>query len=414
MTSRIFHTLTKNKLLQWIFFININIILLFGSSLTYWGDSTTYKCYGEAFIFDKIPSSDRAFCKQFVNIADEHTYRLPPEYPILTLIPFSIPLLFHPLYNLLFGLEMLTICAFLFWYLQRKKGTAAAVIFLYYLLIGAFTTALSRFDLIPACLLLLTMHMGLTKRFSLAYAALAFATLFKLFPIAFLFPLFLYEQSSKKSYGRPSYSMNGLFLFFFICLTVTSISLMINVRETMNPLRYFLLRPVEIESLPASIMLGLHMLHLSTFSVARGFGSINIYPTNNSTDLFHSPLIMRLTSLFFLGMFLLGLGWICYKNYQKKVSLEKSFLLIILLLLLTGKVFSPQYVIWIIPFIAYLFPVNVFWVARWTLFLLLTTVVYPFAWLTIYLFPLILIRNLVLVYISYICFNASMTSKKRR
>jgi len=52
-------------------------------------------------------------------------------------------------------------------------------------------------------------------------------------------------------------------------------------------------------------------------------------------------------------------------------------LLTLLVVIVTGKVFSPQYLIWVTPFVAYVGKNNWKWLVSWGSVGLLTTFIYP-------------------------------------
>jgi hypothetical protein len=92
--------------------------------------------------------------------------------------------------------------------------------------------------------------------------------------------------------------------------------------------------------------------------------------------------------------------------WRRKMDLASCSLLIVMLLMVTGKVFSPQYIIWVIPLAAYVGGTKWGWVATWAAIGLLTSWIYPFIYTMVtsitkvphvlYFFPATTVRNFLL------------------
>jgi hypothetical protein len=85
-------------------------------------------------------------------------------------------------------LVLLTFAAYLR-FSTRTRGLA----FVVYLVVGAFGVFLVRFDLAPACVMLLALWAAERRHFRLAYILIACGVLLKLYP-AFLFPVIAVAQ----------------------------------------------------------------------------------------------------------------------------------------------------------------------------------------------------------------------------
>ena len=108
---------------------------------------------------------------------------LPPEYPILTLAPFTLGLI-APVqwYQVVFALWMALFAGVIYVVLRRYRSTGAAIAFAFYLVVGCWATAEGRFDLIPAGLTLGAVILGVRSKWTWAFVLLALATLFKFYP----------------------------------------------------------------------------------------------------------------------------------------------------------------------------------------------------------------------------------------
>ena len=126
---------------------------------------------------------------------------------------------------------------------------------------------------------------------------------------------------------------------------------------------------------------------------------------------FLSPLANKvsLLSALLLGAGLLYTFWL---QWRGKIDLYMACLLALLILLITGKVFSPQYLIWVAPLVAYVGKLNWKWLVSWGCVSILTTIIFPFMYIDIAYtknyYVIILARDvLILAIVSILLFNAS-------
>src|SRR6266704_2867807 len=162
-------------------------------------DVGRYQCYALTFwhggaAMKQLPAVQCRFLP-LESLTQPPLHILPLEYPPLTVLLFSLGL-FAPTtdYPLLFAFWMALTAIFIYWLLLRYGPRGAALTFALYVLIGGWTTALSRFDLAPAALTLICIIAAERRRWTLAYIALAFGVLLKLYPILLFPPLILAEQ----------------------------------------------------------------------------------------------------------------------------------------------------------------------------------------------------------------------------
>ena len=301
---------------------------------------------------------------------------LPREYPLLAILPLSLGLLTQlDSYRVAFALWMLLFAGWIYLVLLRCRSRQAALAYSLYLVLAGWMTAAGRFDIIPAALTLFAVIRAGQKHWHRAFALLALATLFKVYPAILLVPfvLALQRETPGKWYVWRRWLPMGVFVG--ICVLVIGVSLLLSVVGTLAPLGYFIARPVEIESLSASIFWIASLLWKTPLEYVISFGSSNVisplYP--------HVTLVMNV-------LLAIGLLSIWLLQWRGRIDLAMSCLLTLLVVLMTGKVFSTQYLIWVIPLVAYVGQSHRWWLlcwtliafaSSWTLIMLLTRGIYP-------------------------------------
>lgn len=334
----------------------------------------------------------------FGDVAEYHDYavafwltrpffhNLPVEYPPLAIVPFTLTLL-PPLtdYVTVFavwmgGLVLLGYAGFLR-FSTRRRG----LFYVFYLVLGATATLLARFDLVPALVTLAALWAAERRRFPLAYALLAAGILLKLYP-AFLVPVVMVEQwraASQEAAARgiaspwgtvrgwrenPRTALRQLWeglrthpavqqvaLGVGICaglvVLVFAVALSFDPSGALSGFNYAGARPLQVESTPASILwLG------SLFGIPAA-------PSYTFTSLnFVGPLDVALKPLSAVAL-AGGCLWVYWRQARGKLSIGRAFLACLCVVLVTNKIFSPQYLIWVLPVVAYVEGFDLLWVA---------------------------------------------------
>ncbi len=422
---------------RWHYIIDACVILAMGAIL-FWGassqfsnkynDATRYQCYGISFwqgkaalqaqgldtnaksqcaFLDTSSSSTLAqklqahhFPSFLVSLVQSQSttqafHALPPEYPLLTLAIFSLPLFASGLwYQVVFALLMIIAAGIIYLLIARYRSRPAAIVFAFYLAVGSWATALGRFDLVPAGLTLGAVLLAARARWNWAYVLIALATLLKLYPVIFI-PIFLIAQQKQISGSWKVWQRwQGLALFVATCALVTLVSLLLNVGNTLYPINYFLSRPIQVESSPGALL---------------WLGQFAHYPAQyifTYQSLNFSSLLAHKVSLLSTFLLVVGLGYTFWLQWRGKLDIYTASLLTLLLVVILGKVFSPQYLIWITPFIAYIGKQNWKWLVSWGAVCALTTFVFPFNYVDIphidHVYPAIIARDLIILGIALV------------
>jgi len=97
------------------------------------------------------------------------------------------------------------------------------------------------------------------------------------------------------------------------------------------------------------------------------YGSLNVVsPLDSAVSLLSS------------AAFALGCLYTIWLQWRGKLNIVQAFIALLLVFIVTGKVFSPQYLIWVLPLLAYAYPLDLIWFPYWALISLLTTLIYPY------------------------------------
>src|SRR5712691_5380101 len=388
--------LAREGAMAYLPIIVVVILMFMGASWQFtWlhTDAARYQCYSLTFWLGGgaaklLPGVQCAYLPHSSLVASPF-HALPLEYPPLTLLVFT-PALLAPLvyYQMTFAILMALVAVFIYWLLLGYAPRGAALVFAGYMLIGTWATAEARFDLVPTALTLLCVMAAGRKRWTYAYIALAFAFLLKIYPLLFLPALFIAEQQDAQRCNTPQGSVTpaslpgevwqtlrgirrwrwkNTLIFFAILLGVTGFFALLDFQgAVLSQLSYFANRPVQVESSGSPILfLGAHFGYPA--QIISSFGSTNVVSG-----------LQRRVEFSLEALFVLGYLYALFVQWRGKLDVTQAFIAILLVFIVTGKVFSPQYLMWLIPLLAYSGAYTRFWLLTWGLISLLTTYIFPY------------------------------------
>ncbi|HZU70655.1 MAG TPA: hypothetical protein VFA09_25500 [Ktedonobacteraceae bacterium] len=391
----------RRGIIAYLPIIVVIILMFLGASWQFFWthtDGARYECYALTYWLGSsgeklLPGVQCAFLNtSSVAQSQPPFHMLPLEYPPLTVVVFSLALI-APLYyyQLMFAILMALMSVLIYWLLLRYAPRGAALAFAVFLLIGAWATAQARFDLVPAVLTLLCLIAAERKHWTAAYIALAFGFLLKIYPILLLPALFIAEQHDAQMLsippgsltiqtlpgelgrlvrGIPHWRWKNTLIFFAVIIGITGFFALFDFNgAVLSQLSYFANRPVQVEATGSTLVwLGTQLGF--PVQVVYTYGSVNLV-----------SVLGQPVSLLFDVLLVLGYVYTIWLQWRGKIDVVQAFIAILLVFIVTGKVFSPQYLIWIIPLLAYSGAYNRFWVLSWTTISLLTTVIYPYFYL---------------------------------
>jgi hypothetical protein len=299
----------------------------------------------------------------------------PIEYPIGAVPVFVLPRLVATslgTYRVAFALEMLLADAAAVYLIARRVERREGIervpgrlgwYSLFFLALGPLPIA--RFDLVPTALGFAAALGWFSGRETLGGVAAGVGTLVKVVPAAILAPALV-------SSGRATERGRGLLAFALTVAAGAGVWLGIGGPRVRDSWDYHIGRGLEIETVASGLLIVL--AKLSGAEVARVF--------NHSSEQVLAPGSSWAAAL---AMPLQAAALLLVMVRSRKAGREDGLRLAgaaVLAFLVTGKVLSPQYLIWLIPFIAVLEGRTGWWARR--IFLacgLATSAVFPWGWI---------------------------------
>ncbi len=228
-----------------------------------------------------------------------------------------------------------------------------------------------QYDIFPAIMSLLAVHLFWSGKHKTAWALLALGTLTKIYPAA-LAPVFLLYYLQKHQY-QPIRS--GMITFAVVSLAVLLPFLITDPASLGSLYSYHGHRGIQIESTYSSLLLLGNQWGWVEVGTGFSFGSFNLVGPVADT--------LAKISVLLLPLSLAAIYWFIYRRMKAASNplheIASYFLLVVAVVIATSKVLSPQYLIWLCPLVP-LFSGR-FRYALWAVFIAIGA-------LTYYIFPL--------------------------
>jgi hypothetical protein len=330
-------------------------------------DTPIYHSYGELVESGLLPYRDFAF-----------------EYPPVAAASFALPALVtgsFSRYTLAFE-ALIVLCALLALVataasLRRlrtsRRHSIAALLAIAVSPLALATVALSRYDFLPVALVALWLALELGDRHRLAGATLGLGIAAKLYPLALLPIAFVWAARRR---GRREAGV-GAVLAVAVCALCFLPFLLLAPGGVAESLLGQLRRPLQIESLGASMLLAVHRLLGVDISVGAASGSVNLVGGVPDTVATVSSAVQVVLVLAVYALF-------ARKVVPTQTHLVLASAAVVTALVGTGKVFSPQFLLWLIVLVP-LAPARTGRVAATCclLAMLITTSWFPFRYLAL-------------------------------
>jgi len=242
------------------------------------------------------------------------------------------------------GLVMLSSLARRLGYSERGTLIGATVV-----LMALGPMAIDHFDFAAGILVLAAIYAFVRGWRTASWVILAMAAMTKVFPVILvpLFALYLWRHGERREVWR------GGLVFAAVLVAIAAPFLWISSEGFIDSFTYHSERGLQIESTYASATLLGDSWGLGTSNLNFDHGSWNLANSYADTVARFSPIVMALALLLFYNFY----WW-----FQLSRDLSKEYLLnrwlitfaaiALMLFLLTNKVFSPQYMLWLYPMVA--------------------------------------------------------------
>ena len=261
-------------------------------------------------------------------------HRLPLEYPAPALavfvLPLALPLAYPWAFAVLMGVALVALAVGYAGSGVPGWDLQAAGRLLLYVALGAVVVVAGRYDIVAVVAMFWAVRAARRDRWSSAWTWCTVGFALKLFP-AVLWPVFLIAEWRQ----RRRLPVRRLWWMAASLVVVVAVPLALDSGATLNALRYYLHRPVELGSLPAGLSL-LAGFHSTTW--------VSSFHSQNLVNAWSAPLAAAVE---LAGA--AGCVWTWWSQARGRLSLTAACLATLSFVVLGSKVLSIQYLMWLMP-----------------------------------------------------------------
>lgn len=314
------------------------IVVRFICTENYWMDVNHYWFnINDWYQYGKIPYKDYTF-----------------EYPPFTLIIFLIPRLFstnldsfHYAFALLAIISYFAMSYLLLDLCRNDRKTYYTVAFLLIIIpLFAIKFIVTRNDIFAAVLVVIAYWLFKKDHRYLAYVLIALAAMIKIYPIFFVIGFATY-YISKKDWKNL---INCIATIGVVCAICELPFLILDPYSAFGYLSYHSERGIQIESVVASFMYAAYFMGHTDLHYDEFYGSDNMWGDLPNLVAPHMNQLMFIV----IAAFSLFILYILYVHNKSKGHIDAEYCaylvstIVILLFIIFSKVYSAQYMIWIL------------------------------------------------------------------
>jgi len=273
-----------------------------------------------------------------------------------------------------------------------------------------------RYDIFPSIITILAIYIFIKGKYKIAWALIAIGTFTKLYPIVIV-PIFLLYHLF---HNTKREIISGIITFILVSAAIVVPAILLSPSGFLNSFTYQTGRGLQLESTYASILLVLKTFGLTSLAIDSTSGAFGVTSSLANILAEISPLLICFS--------LIATYWLFYREQKGNIATKSKFgalnlsdatlivkysFLAILVLIITNKVLSPQYLIWLYPFIPVL--VTQRKIKPWMVFIvigILTYLIYPVFYEALmneeyFAVGLLLARNILLIVPAFLVISDS-------
>lgn len=297
-----------------------------------------YFLYGDAMYRGAVPYADNGMAW---------------EYPPMAFVLFLIPRLMasSPFgYGIAYNIEVFAFFMIGLWLIKKTaehygRNPVSFMGIYALLMILMFEFVADRYDIFPMVTTAAAIYCYVTGRRDWALVFLTVAAAMKLYP-AMIVPLVLISMLA----GRDWKSLAKGISVSAAAVALLVIPLFLAGADPLSYLQYHILRPLQVETVAASVIMMATSMGLTSSWTMMSFGSDNLFGPWADIILPYLPVLTGLSAVFLYAAF----ATVTMKMKRIGEGTDPQFAIIAFLLIsmsmVFGKVLSPQFLIWLIPF----------------------------------------------------------------